>query len=315
MNLDMRRIEGARNFANKLWQAGRFILGNLDKAEARLGELLLEDRWILSRLNRLTGEVAELMDTFQYGEAGRRVRDFLWDEFCDWYIEAAKVRLYDEAADQGTPLAVLLTVLEQSLRLLHPFMPYATEALWQALPASVKTASALIVAPWPLGDAALLDDAVEAQMGVLMDLVRGIRNVRAEYNVEPGKRISAILAVGELAPVLQARRPMLELLARLDGAALTITAQAEAPAQSAAVVVGDAAAYLPLAGLVDLDAERARLQKALAQLEGHMQGSRAKLAGPFAQKAPAEVVEGARQRLAEMEAEAAQLREQLARLG
>lgn len=321
MNLDMRRIEGARNFANKLWQAGRFILGNLDKAEPRLGELQLEDRWILSRLNRLTGEVNELMDTFQYGEAGRRVRDFLWDEFCDWYIEAAKVRLYDEAADQGTPLAVLLTVLEQSLRLLHPFMPYVTEALWQALPASVKTATAhgavaaLIVAPWPLGDAALLDDVAEAQMGVLMDLVRGIRNVRAEYNVEPGKRIPATFAAGELAPVLQARRPVLELLARLDGAALAITAQAEAPAQSAAVVVGDAAAYLPLAGLVDLDAERTRLQKALAQLEGHMQGSRAKLAGPFAQKAPAEVVEGARQRLAEMEAEAAQLQEQLARLG
>ena len=315
MNLDMRRIEGARNFANKLWQAGRFILGNLEKAEPRLGELLLEDRWILSRLNRLTGEVSELMETFQYGEAGRRVRDFLWDEFCDWYIEAAKVRLYDDAADQGTPLAVLLTVLEQSLRLLHPFMPYVTEALWQALPASVKTGSALIVAPWPLAEAALLDDAAEAQMGVLMELVRGIRNVRAEYNVEPGKRIPATFAAGELAPVLQARRPMLELLARLDGAALTITAQTAAPAQSAAVVVGDAAAYLPLAGLVDLDAERTRLQKALAQLEGHIQGSRAKLAGPFAQKAPAEVVEGARQRLAEMETEAAQLREQLARLG
>ncbi len=321
MNLDMRRIEGARNFANKLWQAGRFILGNLEKAEPRLGELLLEDRWILSRLNRLTGEVSELMETFQYGEAGRRVRDFLWDEFCDWYIEAAKVRLYDDAADQGTPLAVLLTVLEQALRLLHPFMPYVTEALWQALPASVKAETAhgavpaLIVAPWPLAEAALLDDAAEAQMGALMELVRGIRNVRAEYNVEPGKRIPATFAAGELAPVLQARRPMLELLARLDGAALTITAQTEAPAQSAAVVVGDAAAYLPLAGLVDLDAERTRLQKALVQLEGHIQGSRAKLAGPFAQKAPAEVVEGARQRLAEMETEAAQLREQLARLG
>ncbi len=315
MNLDMRRIEGARNFANKLWQAGRFILNNLEKAEPRLGELLLEDRWILSRLQRLTGEVTELLETFQYGEAGRRVRDFLWDEFCDWYIEATKVLLYDDAADKGTPLAVLLVVLEQSLRLLHPFMPFVTEALWQALPASAKSGEALIIAAWPEADVTRLDDVAEAQMGVLMELVRGIRNVRAEYNVEPGKRIPALIVAGELAPALEARRPVLELLARLDPATLTLTAQAEPPAQAASVVVGDAAAYLPLAGLVDLDAERARLQKALAQLEGHIQGSRAKLAGPFAEKAPADVVVAARQRLAEMEAEAAQLREQLGRLG
>ncbi len=313
MNLDMRRIEGARNFANKLWQAGRFILGNLEKADPHLGEVLLEDRWILSRLNRLTGEVRELMDTFQYGEAGRRVRDFLWDEFCDWYIEAAKVRLYDDAADSGTPLAVLLTVLEQSLRLLHPFMPYVTEALWQALPITSRLGDALIVAAWPEPNHACLDDAAEAQMSALMDLVRGIRNVRAEYNVEPGKRIPAIFAAGELASVLDARRSVLELLARLDGAVLTITKQAAAPEQSASVVVGDAAAYLPLAGLVDLDAERARLRKTLAQLEGHIQGSRARLAGPFAEKAPADVVAAARERLLEMETEAGQLREQLAR--
>lgn len=315
MNLDMRRIEGARNFANKLWQAGRFILGNLEKAEPHLGQLQLEDRWILSRLHRLTGEVFELMETHQYGEAGRRVRDFLWDEFCDWYIEAAKVRLYDEAADKGTPLAVLLTVLEQSLRLLHPFMPYVTEALWQALPASAKHGDALIIAPWPVQVPALLDDLAEAQMAVLMELVRGIRNVRAEYNVEPGKRIPAIIAAGELTPVLEASRPVLELLARLDGAALTIAAQSEGPAQSASVVVGDVVAYLPLAGLVDLDAERVRLQKTLAQLEGHISSAQARLAGPFAEKAPADVVAAARQRLAEMEAEAAQLREQLTRLG
>ena len=321
MNLDMRRIEGARNFANKLWQAGRFILGNLKDTDLSGLQnltglnLLLEDRWILSRLHRLTGEVGELMDTFQYGEAGRRVRDFLWDEFCDWYIEGAKVRLYDDAADKGTPLAVLLTVLEHSLRLLHPFMPYVTEALWQALPAEVRQGNALIVAAWPEADPARLDDAAEAQMAVLMELVRGIRNVRAEYNVEPGKRIPAIIAAGALAPVLEARRPVLELLARLDASALTITAQAEAPAQAASVVVGDVAAYLPLAGLVDLDAERARLQKSLAQLEGHIKGSQTKLAGPFAEKAPADVVAAVRQRLAEMEAEAAQLREQLGRLG
>ena len=320
MNLDMRRIEGARNFANKIWQATRFILMNLKDADLSGLQnltglnLLLEDRWILSRLHRLTGEAFELMEAHQYGEAGRRVRDFLWDEFCDWYIEAAKVRLYDDAADKTAPLAVLLTVLEQSLRLLHPFMPYVTEALWQALPALAKEGEALIIAPWPLQDPARLDDEAEAQMAVLMELIRGIRNVRAEYNVEAGKRIATTVVAGDFAPVLVARSSVLALLARLDEAQLHIVAAAEPLEKSASVVVGDVAAYLPLAGLVDLDAERARLQKALAELEGHIHSSRSRLAGPFAEKAPADVVEAARQRLAEMETEAAQLQEQLARL-
>ncbi|MGC9358136.1 MAG: valine--tRNA ligase, partial [Anaerolineae bacterium] len=157
MNLDPRRIEGARNFANKIWQATRFILMNLPEGgelptdiESLRDHLLLEDRWILSRVNRLTDEVFNLMEGHQYGEAGRRIRDFLWDEFCDWYIEATKVRLYEDEADKDVPRAVLLTVLEQALRLLHPFMPYVTEAIWQALPEGFKEGEALIIAPWPL---------------------------------------------------------------------------------------------------------------------------------------------------------------------
>ncbi len=320
MNLDPRRLEGARNFANKLWQVTRFILMNVADADlSGLGNLAglkleLEDRWILSRLHRLTGDVFLLMEDHQYGEAGRRVRDFLWDEFCDWYIEAAKVRLHGAVGDKAAPCAVLLTVLETALRLLHPFMPFVTEAIWQALPPSARSSDALIIAPWPQADTAYLDDAAEAQMALLMELVRGIRNVRAEYNVEPGKRIAATVAAGAAAAALESRRDMFALLARVDGDRLDIVASAEPLAQSASVVVGDAAAYLPLAGLVDLDAERARLQKALDGLEGRIAGSRGRLAGDFAQKAPAHVVEGERQRLADMEAEAAQVREQLQRL-
>jgi len=224
------------------------------------------------------------------------------------------VRLYgDVEAEKNVPRAVLLTVLERSLRLLHPFMPFVTEALWQALPAASKPGEALIVAPWPLQDAALLDDEAEAQMAVLMELVRGIRNARAEYDVPAGKRVAATLAAGALAPVLAARREVLIQLARLDPEALTIVAEAEPLSQAASVVAGELVAYLPLAGLVDLVAERARLQKLLANLDNRIAVSEGRLAGPFTEKAPAAVVERERARLAEMQAEAAQLREQLAR--
>ncbi len=320
MNLDPRRLEGARNFANKIWQATRFILMNVKDSNLTALQnpsgLELADRWILSRVERLTGDVFALMETQQYGEAGRRVRDFLWDEFCDWYIEASKVRLYaegDEAA-KDIPRAVLLRVLERALRLLHPFMPFVTEALWQALPATVRQGEALIVAPWPQQEPIWLDDEAETHMALLMDLIRGIRNVRSEYNVEAGRRIAVTIAAGASTPTLEAQRPVLAFLAHLAPDKLSIVTDCAPLAQSATVVVGDVVAYLPLAGLIDLDAERLRLQKALANLEGRIAGSRQRLNGPFAQKAPADVVQREREHLVEMETEAAQVREHLARL-
>ena len=321
INLDQRRLVGARNFANKLWQVGRFILMNLEEGEAapRLEEvdeaaLLLEDRWILSRLHHLTEAVTALIEAYQYGEAGRRIRDFLWDEFCDWYVEATKIRLYDEAADKQTPRAVLLHVFERALRLLHPYMPFVTEALWQALPAEAKEGEALIVARWPQADPARYDEAAEAGMALLMEIVRGIRNVRAEYNVQAGKRIPATIAAGKALTLLEARRPLFVFLARLDEAALQIVPESEKLPQAATIVVGEVVIYLPLAGMIDLEAERARLRKKLAGVEKRIAAGRARLDGPFAQKAPAHVVEAERRRLAEMESEAAQLRENLAAL-
>ncbi len=320
MNLDPRRLEGARNFTNKLWQAGRFILMNLGEGPAPRLEtiaadrLAWEDRWILSRLNHLIQRVTELIEEHQYGEAGRQVRDFTWDEFCDWYIEACKVRLYGADADKETPRAVLLHVLEALLRLLHPFMPYVTEALWQALPADVKEGPALIIAPWPEADATRFDDAAEAHFALFMDLVRGLRNVRAEYAVEPGKRIPAVIAAGSFLPVLEALRPVLVSLARLDGDTLELVQSAAALPQAASVVVGEIVAQLPLAGLVDLAAEQARLQRALDDLERRIAQMQARLASDFAVKAPPTVVERERARLSELETEAAQVREQLAQL-
>jgi len=337
MNLDPRRLEGARNFTNKIWQAARFVLTNCPTSDVRsqtwdIGhrtlDLELPDRWILSRLNHLTQNVTRLFETYQYGEAGRQIHDFLWGEYCDWYIEASKVRLYEpstgsgrrEAADKTTPRAVLLHVLETALRLLHPFMPFVTEALWQALPpphpplCRGERGEALIMTRWPEPDTALLDDEAEEQMTLVMELVRGFRNLRAEYNVTPGKRIPALIVSGDAAQWLDEERAVLCALAKLDPTQLTIQPTMEPPAQAATIVVGETVCYLPLAALADLAAERARLSSELAAIEGRIARSEGLLAGEFAQKAPEHVVQRERDKLADLQTEQAKLEERLAAL-
>jgi valyl-tRNA synthetase len=323
MNLDPRRLEGARNFANKIWQASRFVLSNLpededgvpDMPEPDAPELRLVDRWIMSRLHHLIDSVTQHFDNHQYGEAGRQINDFLWSEYCDWYIEASKVRLYEQHADKNVPRAVLLRVLETSLRLLHPYMPFVTEALWQALPEGVREGDALIVAPWPEVDPAWMDEQAEAHMELSMALVRGIRNLRAEYNVTPGKRIPALVDAGEMAPQLEEQRALLSFLARLDEDELRIAETLTPPEQVATVVVGDVVGYLPLAGLVDLEAERDRLARELAGVMERITRSEELLAGEFAEKAPPHIVDRERDKLAELEITRQQLQDRLERLG
>lgn len=319
MNLDPRRLESARNFTNKIWQAARFVLANLDGTSPTLDEplvssLQLPDRWILSRLSRLIESVNHLFETYQYGEAGRQINDFVWGEYCDWYIEASKVRLYDDAADKAVPRAVLLHVLETSLRLLHPLMPFATEAIWQALPAEIREGESLMMARWPEADAVLLDEEAESQMGLMMELIRGLRNLRAEYNVTPGRRIPAAVAAGGAAGFLEDQRAVLCSLAKVDPDQLTIGAALEPPEQSATVIVGDVVGYLPLAALVDLDAERERLSKELADIEARIARSEGLLAGDFAKKAPEHVIQRERDKLADLQTEQAKLKERLAAL-
>ena len=325
MSLDLRRLESARNFTNKMWQAARFVLSNLDTGysvldidQSLISNLQLPDRWILSRLNRLIQNVGRLFETYQYGEAGRQIHDFMWGEYCDWYIEASKVTLYDEAADKIVTQAVLLHVLETALRLLHPFMPFVTEAIWQALPDEAREGEALIVARWPEPDVALLDDAAfagaEGRMELVMELVRSIRNRRAEYDVTPGKRIPAAIAAGDGAGWLNEQRAVLCSLAKLDSDQLIIKPTIQAPDQAATVVVGDVVCYLPLAGLVDLEAERKRLSSKLSEIEGRIARSEGLLAGDFAQKAPAHVIQRERDKLADLQTEQAKLKERLAAL-
>ena len=322
MNLDPRRLEGARNSANKIWQAARFVLMNVsEEGGAGLhtpvdsGELSLVDRWILTRLNRLIASVSRLFGNHQYGEAGRQINDFLWSEYCDWYIEASKVRLYDDDVDNSVPLRILLHVLEASLRLLHPFMPYVTEAIWQALPGEVKEGEALIVAPWPQADEVQVDGEAETDMGTMMELIRGIRNRRAQYRVTPGKRIAAMIAAPDTLDVLEEERPMLCSLAKLDPEQMTVAEAIDPPSQAATIVVGTTTCYLPLAGMVDVEEERARLSEGLAEVEARIARSEKLLEGPFADRAPEQVVERERDKLADMMTEKSKLGQRLEMLG
>jgi len=325
MNLDRRRIEGARNFANKIWQATRFALSAWERGLGSVGQANslppiepgLPERWITSRLARLITDVTDLIEHYQYGEAGRRINEFLWGEFCDWYLEISKVALY---ADDATPISTatqqltVLNMLEQSLRLLHPFMPFVTEALWKALPLPKETET-LMLASWPDPSRWQVDEEAEEQMELLMDLIRAIRNVRAEYDVEPGRRIPALFAAGPWVGLLRQQRPILATLAKLDPDQLVIEETMEPPTQVATVVVGDVVGYLPLAGLVDLEAERTRLSEQLVEVEARIARSEALLAGEFARKAPPHIVQRERDKLADLKATHMQLQERLRRLG
>ena len=308
MRLSLTRLEANRNFANKIWNAARFVISNLAGgriAQAPEAPETLADRWIQSRAQFLTAEVTRLIEDYQFGEAGRRIYDFLWGEYCDWYIEITKARLYgSDPSAAATARRVLVTVLEQALRLLHPFMPFITETIWQNLKqawGAPEWGEALIIASWP--EPGPRDRSAEDEMGAIVEVVRGIRNARAEYDVEPGRRIQALIAAGALTPAFEAERDTLVSLARLDSERLTITPSlAEKPTKALTLVTDGVEVYLPLAGMVDLEREQARLSKELAEVEADVARARALLANErFVSRAPREVVEKERAKLAAAE--------------
>jgi len=320
MKLSISRVEANRNFCNKIWQAARFVLGNLGEEAARYTPpaqidpsptMDPADRWILSRYHRLVGEVTRLIQAFQLGEAGRQVYEFIWGEYCDWYIEMTKVRLREGGPSAEEARRVLTYVLDGCLRLLHPYMPFVTEAVWQYLP---HQGEALIIAPWP--QAGAVDEEAEALMGGLMELIRAIRNARSEYNVEPARRIAAIVVAEERAAFLGGQRAVLEALARVDGGRLTIVKHLEEiPQHALALVVSDYACYLPLAAMLDLDRERERLQKELADLQREVSRAENLLANEgFVSKAPAAVVQREREKLEDLRDRIVRLKERLASL-
>ncbi len=316
VNVDEKRIEGNWRFVNKLWQMANFIqlnLGDLASWSPNGSPHDLYSRWILSRLETLLRNTNRQFDSYLYGEVGRQIHDFLWREFADWYIEISKIALFsdDQVARQRT-LQTLVHVLETCLRLLHPFMPFVTEEIWQHLPHKGET---IMLAPWPDATGSPQDLEAEAAMDTLVELVRGIRNARAEYNVPNGRAVQALLRPGALSSSLDELRVLFARLCRVEDLAL-LADYAPDPDRCATVVVNDTTVYLPLAELIDVASERQRLGKERDQLQQRLQRSQNMLANEqFVARAPAAVVERERAGNAELEASLALVVARLRNLG
>jgi valyl-tRNA synthetase len=272
IKLSMNRIIGNRNFANKLWNAARIVIGQTAEvgggvpAFEALQPKSLADRWIVSRAQRLTAEVTRLLDEFQLGEAGRQIFEFLWSEYCDWYIETAKIQLADPAQRQRTA-GILRAVLDRALRLLHPFMPFVTEEVWQHLYAEeaeeARPTAALMLASWPEAAGAAaerrLDGAAEADFALVREIVTRIRDARKQAEVEPAQRVQVILAGGVRTRTLKQQASLIAQLARTEPPRIE-RRLATKPKEAMALVAGGVEVYLPLVGLLDVEKERARLE-------------------------------------------------------
>jgi valyl-tRNA synthetase len=294
----------------------RFVWSNLEgyvpRAEPDPARLTLPDRWILSRLTGLIGNAQRLFDSCQYGEAGRQMLDFLWNEFADWYVEISKSALYSKNPESHAhALDVLCYVLNASLRLLHPYIPFITEEIWGYLPTG---GGPLITAAWPAANPAHQDESAEAEFAILMDLVRGIRNTRAEYKVEPARRISALIDAGSRHDLIAAHQELFGRLCNVPQVSL-LDAQHSAPDQAATVVAADVTIYLPLADLIDLAAERERLNAELTNLEQQISRTAALLNNEgFVGKAKPDVVQRERDKLDLLTASRKAVQERLTKL-
>ena len=312
MRFSTERVEASRNFCNKIWNASRFIQMNLtidkDKAVELPADLTLEDKWIVSRYNTLIAEVTRNIDQYELGLAAAKLNDFIWDNFCDWYIEIAKTRLQN--GDENVQ-KVLCYVLSGAMQLLHPFMPFITETIWQALP---HEGPSVMVSQWPEYNEALHFAAEEAQMETLMDAVRAIRNRRSEMNVPPSKK-AMVLILTEKKDTFAAGEVFFPKLAYASGIELIDAVPADA-AKMASVVTGDAQLYMPMGDLIDFAAERARLEKEKAKVEDDIAFVMKKLDNPnFVSKAPEKVVAVEREKADKLREHLAKLEESIAALG
>ena len=306
------KCEAMRNFANKIWNASRFVMMNLTIDEVTLPEKLeLEDKWVLSKLNTLIREVTENMDAYELGVASAKVYDFIWDTYCDWYIELTKSRMQGEGAESAQN--VLCYVLIQLLKLLHPFMPFITEEIYQALPPVAGEESQFIMrAPWPVWEDKFSFPKEEANMEDIMDAIRAIRARRAEMNVPPSRKVQLTVAAARQ-ETFAAGAPFFQRLASASEVHVTDAGQLPAAQGMVEVVTHAARVFMPLAELVDVAQELERIAKEKAKAEGHLKGIEAKLNNEaFTSKAPAHIVQNQREQAEKLRALIAQL-EQSAR--
>ena len=313
------RCEAMRNFANKIWNASRFLKMNLTIDHCALPEKLeLEDKWILSRLNRCIPEVTENMDRYELGVAAQKIYDFIWDDYCDWYIEFTKARLQGEdPAAKEQAQQVLCYVLTQMLKMLHPFMPFITEEIWQALPHEEGCqAQFLMLDQWPKADPALDFPEEEKAIDLIIEATRAVRTRRSEMNVPPSKKAQLTIATAEQ-EAFTLGIPLLKRLAYASDVAVVPVEQAGSTAEMAQkglveVITHAARIFLPLAELVDMEKEKARVEKELKKNSAELDKLNAKLANPgFVNKAPAHVVEAERERSVKLSELVSKLTEQL----
>ena len=301
------KLESARNFANKLWNASRFVIMNLqnedgsfkemaDLSELSKAALQDEDKWIISRVNDAVKYITETMEKFDLALAGQRAYDLIWNEFCDWYIEIVKGRLYgDDEADKQVARAVLVRVLKDMLRLLHPFMPYITEEIWTYLPKGMAAAgnpeNFLIKDSWPVYDEALTFDAEAEKLEMAMSIIRSIRNIRAEADAAPSRKLRAVILSAEgKAPVVKAGERYISKLANISEITF-IGSKAEVPEEVMSAVVAGAEVFIPLDDIMDYEAELERLTKEKTKLEGEVKRVKGKLSNEgFISKAPEKVI-------------------------
>jgi valyl-tRNA synthetase len=311
------KVESSRNFINKIWNASRFVLMNLpdgvDLPPLDADNLDVSDRWILHRLNETIEVATNHLERYDFGEAGRVLYDFAWDDFCDWYIEFSKLALYgDDEVRKAQTRAVLVHVLDSLLRLLHPFIPFVTEEIWQSLPVPGE---ALIVAEWPKVNPQWHAPHAVRQANVLMETIRAVRNIRSELNVAPSKPVAMFVRVADedTAALFNQTKHYLTRFCHLQS--LTIGQAVDVPKQAMSAVVTNAEVFLPLADLVDIRVELERLEKEVARLQSEVDRVEKKLGNPqFVQKAPADVVEAERAKAVDYKAKLAAVQERISAL-
>ena len=313
MRFYVEKCEAMRNFCNKIWNASRFVMMNLTVEDNHLPETLeTEDKWILSKLNRVVKEVCDNMDSFELGVAAGKIYDFIWDDYCDWYIELTKPRLNgDNEAAKESAQRVLLYVLVEILKLLHPFMPFITEEIWQALP---HEGDALMMQSYPEYSEKLNFPEDEANFGMVMDAIKAVRARRSEMNVPPSRK-SHLIIVTDKAKAFTDGEKFICKLAYASG----VEVRAELPESTdgmVSVITDNARMFMPMAELVDLEKERARMEKELANAKKQLDGQNAKLANEnFVSRAPEKVVNAEREKKAKLEALIENLEESLKNLG
>ena len=313
MRFSDERVEASRNFANKIWNAARFILMNLPENEPAPyipQALAIEDKWILSQYNTLVSGVTDSLEKFELGMAVQKLYDFIWDVFCDWYIEIAKIRLNgDDEEQKATVRAVLVYVMSNTLKLLHPFMPFITEEIWQTLP---HTGESIMISDWPKADSALNFSAEEAEMSRIMTAIKAVRNRRAEMNVAPSKKAKIFIET-TYADTFSKGTVFFQRLA--SASEVEVAAHFDGMDSAVSIITESARLYIPMDELVDFKAELARLNKEKAGVQKELDFVNNKLNNEnFVNKAPAAVVEGQRQAKAQLEEKMALILESIEKI-